>query len=71
LRQAQKDLAQARENLQNAEEELASDHKRLSKTENQYREQLSERNTLLLTIYQYVDRLISSGSTPVGGSASI
>lgn len=44
---------------------MSQDHKLLSKTEAQYREQLSERNTLLLTIYQYVDKLVNSGGALV------
>ncbi|KAH9815255.1 hypothetical protein DFH28DRAFT_969151 [Melampsora americana] len=63
IRQAQNELASAKDRIQTLEDDLSQDHKRLSKTETQYREQLSERNTLLLTIYQYIDKLVNSGSS--------
>lgn len=34
-------------------------------TENQYRDQLTERNTLLLTIYQYMEKILGVDKTPV------
>ena len=33
--------------------------------EAQYRDQLTERNTLLLTIYQYMDKIVGVDKTPV------
>jgi hypothetical protein len=33
--------------------------------ENQYRDQLTERNTLLLTIYQYLEKILGVDKTPV------
>lgn len=63
IRQVQNELASAKDRIQTLEDDLSQDHKRLSKTETQYREQLSERNTLLLTIYQYIDKLVNSGSS--------
>ncbi|PLW51862.1 hypothetical protein PCASD_00909 [Puccinia coronata f. sp. avenae] len=63
LRETQNDLSVTKNRLQSLEDELASDHLQLNKYENQYKDQISERNTLLLTIYQYIDKLLNSGST--------
>ncbi|KNZ63459.1 uncharacterized protein VP01_1140g2 [Puccinia sorghi] len=63
LRETQNDLSVTKNRLQSLEDELASDHIQLNKFEHQYKDQISERNTLLLTIYQYIDKLLRSGST--------
>ncbi|KAI7966989.1 hypothetical protein MJO29_000266, partial [Puccinia striiformis f. sp. tritici] len=63
LRETQNDLSLTKNRLQSLEDDLASDHLQLNKFEHQYKDQISERNTLLLTIYQYVDKLLNSGST--------
>jgi len=63
LRETQNDLSGTKNRLQSLEDELASGHLQLNKFEHQYKDQISERNTLLLTIYQYIDKLLSSGST--------
>ena len=34
-------------------------------SENQYRDRLTERNTLLLTIYQYLEKILGVDKTPV------
>jgi hypothetical protein len=39
------------------EHQLASDSKNLNRSEHQFREQLAERNTLLMTVYSYMDKL--------------
>ncbi|GAA5916212.1 hypothetical protein JCM8208_000034 [Rhodotorula glutinis] len=57
LRDTQHELSSARDRLRSVESQLNTDHRALSKTENQYRDQLAERNTLLLTVFQAVDRL--------------
>ncbi|GAA6058279.1 hypothetical protein JCM3770_002889 [Rhodotorula araucariae] len=57
LRDTQTELSSARDRLRVVEDQLNTDHRALSKTENQYRDQLAERNTLLLTVYQAVDRI--------------
>lgn len=57
LRDTQQELSSARDRLRSVENQLNTDHRALSKTENQYRDQLAERNTLLLTVFQAVDRL--------------
>lgn len=61
LRKAQDELAKTRSKLQAAENEVTSDHRKLSKTEQSFRDQLSERNTLLLTVYQHLEKLASAG----------
>ncbi|BGP43939.1 hypothetical protein JCM10449v2_007996 [Rhodotorula kratochvilovae] len=57
LRDTQHELSSARDRLRVVEDQLNTDHRALSKTENQYRDQLAERNTLLLTVFQAVDRI--------------
>lgn len=44
---------------------LGKDQRALLTSETQYRDQLTERNTLLLTIYQYMDRILGVDKTPV------
>ncbi|KAG2085191.1 uncharacterized protein F5147DRAFT_730688 [Suillus discolor] len=43
---------------------LSKDQRTLLSAENQYRDQLTERNTLLLTIYQYMDKILGMDKTP-------
>ncbi|KAA1114519.1 hypothetical protein PGT21_011974 [Puccinia graminis f. sp. tritici] len=62
LRETQNNLSVNKNRLQSLEDELTSDHLQLNKSEHQYKDQISERNTLLLTIYQYLEKLLSSGS---------
>ena len=72
LRTAQNDLISARDRLSVVEDQLNTDHKALNRTEGQYRNQLDERNTLLLTVYQYVDKVVKAvEKTPVRPSLSI
>ncbi|KAI5474861.1 hypothetical protein MNV49_002324, partial [Pseudohyphozyma bogoriensis] len=61
LRDAQNELSAARDRLRVVEDQLSNDQRNLSRTENQYRDQLTERNTLLLTVYQYMDRMVGAG----------
>lgn len=68
LRDTQDELSAARDRLRVVEDQLNTDHRALSRTENQYRDQLTERNTLLLTIYQYMDKMV--GSSPVRALSS-
>ena len=44
---------------------MAKDQRSLLSAEAQYRDQLTERNTLLLTIYQYMDKILGVDKTPV------
>ncbi|KAH8919162.1 hypothetical protein BT69DRAFT_1337528, partial [Atractiella rhizophila] len=64
LRDAQTELAVAKERASALEHQLAADTKNLTKAEHQYRDQLTERNTLLLTVYQYLDKIAGSEWTP-------
>ncbi|CEQ41037.1 SPOSA6832_02713 [Sporobolomyces salmonicolor] len=57
LRDTLLELTSARDRLRVVEGQLSTDHRELSRTENQYRDQLTERNTLLLTVYQYMERI--------------
>jgi hypothetical protein len=47
------------------EQKLNKDQRSILPTENQYRDQLTERNTLLLTIYQYMDKILAADKSPV------
>ncbi|POY72208.1 hypothetical protein BMF94_4714 [Rhodotorula taiwanensis] len=57
LRNTQQELTSARDRLRLVESQLSNDQRAVSRTENQYRDQLNERNTLLLTVYQAVDKV--------------
>ncbi|KAG1807556.1 hypothetical protein EV424DRAFT_1427466 [Suillus variegatus] len=50
------------------ETRLSKDQRTLLSAENQYRDQLTERNTLLLTIYQYMDKILGVDKTPKKGN---
>ena len=58
LRETQDELQAARDRLRVVEQQLSTDHRSLSRTEAQYRDQLTERNTLLLTAYQYLEKMV-------------
>ncbi|GAA5885923.1 hypothetical protein JCM3774_003777, partial [Rhodotorula dairenensis] len=60
LREAQHELTSARDRLRAVESQLSTDQRAVSRTENQFRDQLNERNTLLLTVYQAVDKVADS-----------
>jgi chromosome segregation ATPase len=60
LRETQHELNNARDRLRHLEDQLNTDHRSLTKTENQYRDKLNERNTLLLTVYQAIDKVAGS-----------
>lgn len=60
LRDTQQELTSARERLRNLESQLSTDQRSVSRTENAFRDQLNERNTLLLTVYQAVDKVSAS-----------
>ncbi|SCV70616.1 BQ2448_3378 [Microbotryum intermedium] len=68
LRDTQLELSAARDRLRVVEDQLSTDHRQLSRTENQYRDQLTERNTLLLTVHQYMDKIVG-GSQRKSGQA--
>ncbi|GAA5956818.1 hypothetical protein JCM21900_004350 [Sporobolomyces salmonicolor] len=70
LRDTQLELTSARERLRVVEGQLSTDHRELSRTENQYRDQLTERNTLLLTVYQYMERIAGPEKRKAGEHSS-
>ena len=65
LRTAESELATFRARVGELEQRLSKDQRSLLSAESQYRDQLTERNTLLLTIYQYMDKILGVDKTPV------
>jgi DNA repair exonuclease SbcCD ATPase subunit len=65
LSTAEIDVVSLRTRVQELEQRLSKDQRSLLAAENQYRDQLTERNTLLLTIYQYMDKILGVDKTPV------
>lgn len=62
---AEAETASLRFRVQELEQKLSKDQRSLMSAEAQYRDQLTERNTLLLTIYQYMDKILGVDKTPV------
>lgn len=58
LKTAEAELATHRTRLSEVEQRLSKDQRTLLTNETQFRDQLTERNTLLLTIYQYLDKIL-------------
>lgn len=65
LRAAESEVATFRSRVSELESRLSKDQRSLLSAESQYRDQLTERNTLLLTIYQYMDKILGVDKTPV------
>lgn len=65
LRTAESEVATFRMRVNELEQRLSKDQRSLLSAESQYRDQLTERNTLLLTIYQYMDKILGVDKTPV------
>jgi len=65
LKTAESEASTLRAKVHELEARLAKDQKSLLSSESQYRDQLTERNTLLLTIYQYMDKILGVDKTPV------
>lgn len=65
LRNAESESAASKSKIADLEQRLSKDQRSLLNAENQYRDQLTERNTLLLTIYQYLDKILGVDKTPV------
>jgi len=65
LSTAESDAATLRARVQELEQRLSKDQRSLLAAENQFRDQVTERNTLLLTIYQYMDKILGVDKTPV------
>jgi len=65
LSTAESDATSLRARVQELEQRLSKDQRSLLAAENQFRDQVTERNTLLLTIYQYMDKILGVDKTPV------
>lgn len=59
------DSTSLRARVQELEQRLSKDQRSLLAAENQFRDQVTERNTLLLTIYQYMEKILGVDKTPV------
>ncbi|KAK4046105.1 hypothetical protein OIV83_006358 [Microbotryomycetes sp. JL201] len=64
LRAAQEDLATTRERLRNAESKLSTDQRTSGRSEHQFRDQLTERNSLLQNVHQQLERMSLSQRRP-------
>ncbi|KAI9069427.1 hypothetical protein FKP32DRAFT_1640799 [Trametes sanguinea] len=64
LRAAETETTNLRTRIAELEQRLSKDQRALLTAEAQYRDQLTERNTLLLTIYQYMDKIVGVDKTP-------
>ncbi|KAG5634459.1 hypothetical protein H0H81_001876 [Sphagnurus paluster] len=64
LRAAEGEVAAYKGKVADLEQRLSKDQRSLLSAESQYRDQLTERNTLLLTIYQYMDKILGVDKTP-------
>ncbi|TCD62514.1 hypothetical protein EIP91_006788 [Steccherinum ochraceum] len=64
LKSAETELTSLRTKVSELEQRLSKDQRTLLTAEAQYRDQLTERNTLLLTIYQYMDKILGVDKTP-------
>ncbi|KAI0363416.1 hypothetical protein BV20DRAFT_145345 [Pilatotrama ljubarskyi] len=69
LKAAETETANLRTRIAELEQRLSKDQRALLAAEAQYRDQLTERNTLLLTIYQYMDKIVGVDKTPKHGQA--
>lgn len=65
LKAAEVETTNLRTRIAELEQRLSKDQRALLTAEAQYRDQLTERNTLLLTIYQYMDKIVGVDKTPV------
>ena len=65
LKVKEEELAALKKRVNELEGRLEKDQRTLLGQESQYRDQVTERNTLLLTIYQYLDKIIGVDKTPV------
>jgi chromosome segregation ATPase len=65
LKEREAELSGLRAKATDLESRLSKDQRSLLQAEGMYRDQLTERNTLLLTIYQYLDKILGVDKTPV------
>ncbi|KDR79017.1 hypothetical protein GALMADRAFT_64374 [Galerina marginata CBS 339.88] len=68
LKSAENEAASYKAKVMDLEQRLSKDQRSLLNAESQYRDQLTERNTLLLTIYQYLDKILGVDKTPKKGT---
>ena len=68
LKDKEEELGALKKRVNELEGRLEKDQRTLIGQESQYRDQVTERNTLLLTIYQYLDKIIGVDKTPVNYS---
>lgn len=66
-RAAEAEAGAMKTRVSDLEGRLSKDQRALLSVESQYRDQLTERNTLLLTIYQYMDKILGVDKTPKKG----
>ncbi|TFK68439.1 hypothetical protein BDN72DRAFT_841829 [Pluteus cervinus] len=66
-RSAEGEVAAYKTRVGELEGRMMKDQRSLLSAENLYRDQLTERNTLLLTIYQYMDKILGVDKTPKKG----
>ncbi|EJD06171.1 uncharacterized protein FOMMEDRAFT_78216 [Fomitiporia mediterranea MF3/22] len=64
LRTAESELASCKQRLSDLEQRLSKDQRSLLNSEKNYTEQLHERNSLLLTIYSYMDKILGVEKMP-------
>ncbi|KAJ3743052.1 hypothetical protein DFH05DRAFT_1499088 [Lentinula detonsa] len=67
LKVAETEITTFKSRVSELETRLSKDQRSLLSAESQYRDQLTERNTLLLTIYQYMDKILGVNNTPKKG----
>ncbi|KAF9009719.1 hypothetical protein BDQ17DRAFT_1388437 [Cyathus striatus] len=67
LRNSEADAANLKSKVADLEQRLSKEQKSLLGAESTYRDQLTERNTLLLTIYQYMEKILGVDKTPKKG----
>ncbi|KAK0200971.1 hypothetical protein DFS33DRAFT_1507788 [Desarmillaria ectypa] len=67
LRASEAEVTTFKARVTELEARLGKDQRSLLNAESQYRDQLTERNTLLLTIYQYMDKILGVDKTPKKG----
>jgi chromosome segregation ATPase len=65
LKDKEEELGVLKKRVSELEGRLEKDQRMLIGQESQYRDQVTERNTLLLTIYQYLDKIVGVDKTPV------
>ncbi|GJE88186.1 anucleate primary sterigmata protein B [Phanerochaete sordida] len=70
LKAAEAEAAGLRARVQDLEGRMSKDQRSMLTAETQYRDQLTERNTLLLTIYQYMDKILGVDKTPKKNGAA-